>query len=88
MAEHDTDNLKQDLSSLRNEMQELATAIRDSSEKYAHIGMEHARDAYAEARQEAQKQTQAVGAEIETRPFTSVAVAFGAGFIAGKLLGR
>lgn len=88
MADYDNDTLKQDLTSLRNDLQELATAIRESGEKYAHIGMTHARDAYAEARQEAQKQTQAVGAEIETRPFTSVIVAFGAGLIMGKLLGR
>ena len=49
---------------------------------------ETVKDQASKAREQTVRAAEAVGEEIEARPLTSVAIAFGLGFLVGKLLER
>lgn len=82
----ETDDIKKDLDSLRKDLHDLADGVRASGEKRYQDGLDQARHAYEDLRTEASKRGKEVGAEIESRPFTSVFAAFGIGLVLGKLL--
>lgn len=84
----DTEALKKDLDALRNDLRDLAESVRASGEKQARNGLDQACNTYEDLRKQAGKRGKEVGAEIETRPFTSVFTAFGIGLVLGKLIGR
>lgn len=88
MAESESQTLKQDLESLRNDFQSLAQDVRTISENQARAGASTARSKASEWTDEACQRSKEFGAEIEARPYTSVATAFGAGLLLGALFKR
>ena len=85
---NETDAIKKDMEALRKDLHELANSVRASGEKRYQDGLDQARGKYDELRHEANRRTKEFGAEIESRPFTSVMAAFGIGLVLGKLIGR
>ncbi len=88
MAETETQTLKKDLDSLRNDFQTLTTDVREISEKQARNSANAARERSQDLADEAKKRSKELGAEIEARPYASIASAFGAGLLLGALLKR
>jgi ElaB/YqjD/DUF883 family membrane-anchored ribosome-binding protein len=83
-----TTELRQDLAALRADFGALMTAMKE-------LGAEQGRMAYGRLRETGQRARGQVHAAqdevehyIETRPLTSVLVAFGTGFALGTLLGN
>jgi ElaB/YqjD/DUF883 family membrane-anchored ribosome-binding protein len=81
----ETDALKKDIESIKRELSALADNVRQVAEQRSQGGMDSARHKYEELRGQANRRTQEVGAEIESRPFTSVFAAFGIGLLLGLL---
>jgi ElaB/YqjD/DUF883 family membrane-anchored ribosome-binding protein len=81
-----TEDLRQDLATLKADMGNLMAAMKD-------LGVEHGRTAYARAREvgerargHAMAAQESVEHYVEARPLTSLLVAFGTGFAIGTLL--
>lgn len=88
MSTAETDALKKDIEALKHDLRALGDSVRHASEQRAQAGMDSARERYDELRGEANRRTREIGAEIESRPFTSVFAAFGIGLVLGRLIGR
>jgi ElaB/YqjD/DUF883 family membrane-anchored ribosome-binding protein len=84
--------LKSDLSDLREDMASLLKTLRDA-------GIDQGQEAYERAYQRARRAGESVrthadeaysriGREVEEHPLTSVLAAFGTGFVVGMLLDR
>ena len=80
--------IRKDLAALRADIAALArTAADAASDGKAQLG-EAMRDKAEEIGEMGSEIASSVGRHIEERPLASVAVAFGAGFLLGKLLER
>ncbi|ROO29180.1 hypothetical protein SAOR_03735 [Salinisphaera orenii MK-B5] len=84
----ESEALRKDIDQLKRDLSALAETYKRSSEQRAQAGIDSARGKYDELKREANRQTQDLGSEIESRPFTSVLAAFGIGLVLGKLIGR
>lgn len=77
----ETDALQKDLEQLRKDFKALSAELKSSYKGQAQAGLDKARDHVGDR----------FGdwcGELESRPFTCIAAAFGAGLLFGKLLGR
>jgi ElaB/YqjD/DUF883 family membrane-anchored ribosome-binding protein len=86
MAYDITADIKDELASLRTQMNTLMTTIRDMGAEGGQKAYESAREVGQIARDQAIAAHQNVGHYIEERPYTSVIVAFGTGLAVGTLL--
>lgn len=76
-TEQDIATLKSDFKDLRKDFSDLSTAIKELAVDESRLGYEKLK-----------KTTEKVGNEIEERPFMSVGVAMGVGFLIGVILDR
>lgn len=81
-------DLQAQLNALRTDLAEITKTVRNISADYAHQGQDRLRDTAQRAQQQFKDSLGTVQEEIEHRPFSSVAVAFGIGLIIGRLLHR
>jgi ElaB/YqjD/DUF883 family membrane-anchored ribosome-binding protein len=103
MAETDSqireelDSLKADIGNLRNDLGELASAVRTSGteqtrearsslEEEVRRAREHLQRRVDQAREYGYESAQRAEQRVGEHPFTSLATAFGVGFAIGKLL--
>lgn len=84
----DQQDLQEQLNTLRNDFAEITKTVRDMSATRAQEGQQRLRQTADRTRAQVQDSWQTVQGEIEQRPYASMAVAFGAGLILGKLLDR
>ncbi|HVO16612.1 MAG TPA: hypothetical protein VMV26_15450 [Alphaproteobacteria bacterium] len=80
--------LRDDLSALKEDLAGLAASVGGVAAAGGRAAYDRVKDQAAKTRDQATRAAAAVGEEIEARPLTSVAIAFGAGFLLGKLLER
>lgn len=80
--------LREDLTALREDFSKLAESLRAVTEKTAKAGVGAAKQRAGQAREQADEWVADLGEHIEQRPFGSVLMAFGLGFVIGKLLDR
>lgn len=79
--DNDTAKLKAEIEKLRKDFASVTETLKE-------LSSEQARESVAHLRQQAEQTGQKIEAEIRQRPITSVAAAFGLGFILAKLLDR
>lgn len=84
----DSQDLQEQLSTLRNDFSDVAKTVREMSVARTRQGQERLRNAAGRTRAQARDSWNTVQGEIEQRPYTSMAVAFGAGLLIGKLFDR
>lgn len=87
-VEKDVEDLKSQFGELRSDVSRLTDTIKRLYGDSAEEGRESVREAAARSREQARQSVGALESEIGERPLTSIAAAFGAGFIIGKLLDR
>lgn len=82
------EQLKGELETLRKDFRQLTDTFKSMSRQQLNAGADYARQSADQVRGQAREATQSLEHEISQRPFSSVAAAFGIGFIMGKLLDR
>lgn len=80
--------LKDDLQTLRQDFAKLTESLKKSVREDVSAGADTARASAAQFQDRAREATRGLEAEVAARPLTSVAAAFGVGFLLGKLLDR
>jgi ElaB/YqjD/DUF883 family membrane-anchored ribosome-binding protein len=94
---NDVDALREDLTKLRRDLGELIGSVKEVTKQGAGVARDRARaeleqrldqlgDAYQSARKRGIETAEGIQQVIEERPLTSLALAFGAGLVLGKLL--
>lgn len=87
-TDKDLKELRSELATLRSDFSEISKTLkRISGERYAE-GRDKVNQGIERGRQQARDSLGEFEREIEARPLTSVAAAFGVGFVLGKLLDR
>jgi ElaB/YqjD/DUF883 family membrane-anchored ribosome-binding protein len=90
-TENSVEEVKDDLTSLRKDVDKLLKALGHDAETFANEALEESRKRVKVMAKNAQKRgiesIDAAEAQIEANPFTSIATAFGVGLIVGRLLG-
>lgn len=87
-VESDVEELKAEFSELKSDMAKLAESLKNLYGDSADQGRERVKAAAERSRAQVREAAGAFESEIGERPLTSVAAAFGIGFILGKLLDR
>lgn len=85
-TDKDIEDLKSQIADLRDDLSGVADALKKLSGNAAGESAERVRRAAERTRDKAKDTLGSLEHEIEDRPFTSVATAFGIGFLLGKLL--
>ncbi|MDT0634692.1 hypothetical protein [Spectribacter hydrogenoxidans] len=80
--------LKDDLQTLRQDFSQLTESLKNNLRDELGAGADAARASAAQFQDRAREATRGLEAEVAARPLTSVAAAFGVGFLLGKLLDR
>ena len=80
--------LRADLETLREDMQMLMAHMRQASSSASADAKRRLSEAGAKATENLATAKVAADAKIAERPFTSIAIAFGVGLLAGKLMDR
>ncbi|MDT0618966.1 hypothetical protein RM531_10810 [Salinisphaera sp. P385] len=80
--------LKDDLQTLRQDFSQLTESLKNNLREEFGAGADAARASAAQVQDRAREATRSLEAEVAARPLTSVAAAFGVGFLLGKLLDR
>jgi ElaB/YqjD/DUF883 family membrane-anchored ribosome-binding protein len=90
-TENSVEDVKDDLTSLRKDVDKLLKALGHDAESFANEALDESRKRVKIMAKNAQKRgiegLDAAEAQIEANPFTSIATAFGVGLIVGRLLG-
>jgi ElaB/YqjD/DUF883 family membrane-anchored ribosome-binding protein len=88
-------NVDDEVAKLRKDMDQLRSDISTLTATFKELGVQKGREAVARARktgdalrEEANAWRSRADHEIEQRPFTSVLMSFGIGFLVGMLLDR
>lgn len=84
----DQQDLQAQLNNLRQDIAEITKTVRDISADRAHSSQQKLHEVADRSRENLRNSVQTAKGEIEERPYTSMAVAFGAGLAIGKLLDR
>ena len=84
----DTASIREDLDQLRADFAALAKTLQAQGQAKAGDVADRVAGAYGSAKEAGNVQVENLQHTIETRPFTSVAVAFVVGLLTGKLLDR
>lgn len=87
-VEKDVEELKSEFSELKADMAKLADTLKKLYGDSADQGREQVKAAAERSGTQAREAVGAFETEIGERPLTSVAAAFGIGFVLGKLLDR
>lgn len=87
-SDKNVEDLKAEFDTLRSDVARLTDTVKKMSGNTTAEGRERIRQAAEHSREQFRETAGAVETEIGERPFTSVAAAFGVGFILGKLLDR
>lgn len=87
-SESTSDELKAELASLREDISNITETLRRLSGEQVKSGRERTRQAAKHTRERVNQAVGTVEGEIQQYPLTSLATAFGVGFIVGKLLDR
>lgn len=87
-VDKDVEELKREFADLKADMSKLTETIRNLYDDSTSEGRDRAREAFQRSRERARESVGAFEEEIGERPLTSIATAFGIGFIIGKLLDR
>lgn len=82
------DELRAEVASLKKDLGNVADTIKKLSGETVEQGREQLRRTTRRSRDQAKEALSALESEIEERPVTSLAAAFGIGFIVGKLFDR
>lgn len=82
------DDLKSDMAQLQDDILALSQTVKDLVAAHGAEGVSRAKDTASKVRTQADETAALVGQEISNRPFTSVLVAFGIGYLFGKLFER
>lgn len=84
----DLEELTAEIAQLKSDVAEIAQTISRLSVDLAAQGRDSFKDAAEQSRDKAREAVNGLEHEIRSRPLTSVATAFGVGFVLGKLLDR
>lgn len=84
----DLDELRDEVSKLRSDITDIADTLTKLAGDAVTDGQNRFRQSSARTREKAREVWGGLEHELEERPLTSVAVAFGLGFVLGKLLDR
>jgi ElaB/YqjD/DUF883 family membrane-anchored ribosome-binding protein len=87
-SEKDIQELRNDIAKLKADFGEVAKTLRHITNEQVSRGREKVRESAERSRDRARETLDSFEHEIEDRPLTSIATAFGVGFILGKLLDR
>lgn len=86
--DNETARLREELETLRGDIARLGETVKTITERSARTGVERARARAGQAREQVEDWTEQLGQHVEERPYGSVMMAFGLGFVLGKLLDR
>lgn len=86
MAEQDTQNLRNEVSQLRDDLKSVTETVRDIAADRTEQARASLREGAGAARERAVRAEKAVEHQIEERPLASVLVVFIGGLITGLLL--
>ena len=87
-AETDTDQLRAELHQIQNDIAALTDSLRKFGAERGHEGMDAVKRAASATERQAKAAVQSVEDQVSERPLQSLLVAFGLGFVIGKLLDR
>lgn len=87
-AKGDMDRLRGDLDRLRKDMEGLTRTVRDVASARGEEGMARARDMVDQAKAQASDYIDTTERTVKENPLVSVAVAFGVGWVVGRLMDR
>jgi ElaB/YqjD/DUF883 family membrane-anchored ribosome-binding protein len=87
-SDNTSEELKAEFASLREDMSKITETLRRLSGEQIADGRERTRRAANQTRERVNQAVGTVEGEIQHHPLTSLATAFGVGFIVGKLLDR
>jgi len=87
-AGEDIEALKQDFAALRKDVAALMSSLGDAASAQKQRAYAAAGEKAEQIKERGAKVVRSVEGEIESRPLTSVGIAFGVGFLLGKLLDR
>lgn len=87
-SENGSEELKAEFASLREDISKITETLGRLSGEQVSSGRERARETANRTRERVNQAVGAVEGEIQHYPLTSLATAFGVGFIVGKLLDR
>ena len=79
---------QEQLDSLRKDFSEVTKTLKDMTRAYAKDSQDQMKEAADQVGKQAKESYNKVQGEVETHPYTSMAVAFGVGLILGKILDR
>lgn len=80
--------LQEQLDTLRKDFADVTSTLKEMSSSYAKQGQARVKDAAGEAQKQVRDSLDRAQSEVEQRPFSSMAVAFGVGLLLGKILDR
>jgi ElaB/YqjD/DUF883 family membrane-anchored ribosome-binding protein len=91
-AKDDFDALRSDLDTLRKDVGTLVSTLKDNASSRAEAELDAMRQRIAtlsnDLQTTGQQQLRKVEAQVEERPFTSLALAFGTGYLVARLFDR
>ena len=82
----EVNQLRKEISNIKDELGSVLTSLKEKGAEHGHAVYKRAREAGEVVRDQAVQAQEQVGGYIETRPFASVALAFGTGFALGTLV--
>ncbi len=87
-TEKDLKELKDEYASLKSDLSKISDTLTKLAHDGADEGRARIRSAVGHSRDQAKETLGTIEREIEERPVTSLAVAFGVGFVLGKIFSR
>jgi ElaB/YqjD/DUF883 family membrane-anchored ribosome-binding protein len=87
-SDNTSDELKAEFASLREDISRITETLQRLSGEQVEEGRKRTRQAADRTRERVNRTVNTVEGEIQHYPLTSLATAFGVGFIVGKLLDR
>lgn len=84
----DYKQVSEELANLRADMSRLAESVQGAANHAANDAGRRLKDGWAEGKKRAVEAEQQVEMQISTHPLQSVGIAFGVGFLIGKLASR
>ena len=82
----DYEELRNEMKQLRSDLAQVTATMKKIVGDGADLATDRVKAATAQGRAKAREGAEAVEAQIEEHPFTSVAISFGVGLLLGRLL--
>lgn len=80
--------LQEQVSALRKDFGDITETLKTLTSDYAKESQARVKNSAEQAQKHAQQSLTRAQQEVEARPYTSMAVAFGVGMVIGKILDR